>query len=214
MLGVRGALPELPHHSLFFTDDWDANFDAIFGSTPSVPSPASTYVCRPSASDPDVAPPGHENLFILVPAPALPAWGTGGPDGTGSHQVEAVADAALDQLAAWAGIEDLRERIVVRQSLGPGDFAQNVNAWQGGALGLAHTLGQSAFFRPSNHSSKVSGLHYAGSSVRPGIGIPMCLISAEIIAKKVNGITGKGPIDPGHPAWAAGRTAAVREARP
>ena len=116
--------------------------------------PACTSAC-PAPPIPSVAPAGHENLFILVPAPALPAWGAGGPDGTGSDQVEAVADAALDQLAAWAGIEDLRERIVVRQSFGPGDFVDNVNAWQGGALGLAHTLGQSAFFRPSNHSSKV-----------------------------------------------------------
>ncbi|MDQ0093204.1 phytoene desaturase family protein [Paeniglutamicibacter psychrophenolicus] len=212
-LGISGKLPELSHHNLLFTSDWDDNFGRIHRGE-DLAEETSLYVCMPSATDPSVAPADHENLFILVPAPALPAWGTGGPDGTGSHQVENVADAALDQLAAWAGIEDLRERVVVRQSFGPGDFAQNLNAWQGGALGLAHTLGQSAFFRPSNHSSKVSGLHYAGSSVRPGIGIPMCLISAEIIAKKVNGITGKGPIDPGHPAWAAGRTAAAREARP
>ena len=212
-LGIAGKLPELSHHNLLFSADWDDNFGRIHRGE-DLAEETSMYVCMPSATDPSVAPADHENLFILVPSPALPAWGTGGPDGTGSHQVEAVADAALDQLAAWVGIEDLRERVVVRQSIGPGDFAQNVNAWQGGALGLAHTLGQSAFFRPSNHSSKVSGLHYAGSSVRPGIGIPMCLISAEIIAKKVNGITGKGPIDPGHPAWAAGRTSAAREARP
>lgn len=212
-LGIAGKLPELSHHNLLFTSDWDDNFGRIHRGE-DLAEETSLYVCMPSATDPSVAPADHENLFILVPAPALPAWGTGGPDGTGSHQVEAVADAALDQLAAWVGIEDLRERVVVRQSFGPGDFAQNVNSWQGGALGLAHTLGQSAFFRPSNHSSKVSGLHYAGSSVRPGIGIPMCLISAEIIAKKINGITDKGPIGPGHPAWAgpAPRTASAREA--
>ena len=214
-LGIAGKLPMLSHHNLLFTADWDDNFGRIHRGE-DLAEETSLYVCMPSATDPSVAPADHENLFILVPSPALPAWGTGGPDGTGSAQVEAVADAALDQLAAWVGIEDLRERVVVRQSFGPGDFAQNVNAWQGGALGLAHTLGQSAFFRPSNHSSKVSGLHYAGSSVRPGIGIPMCLISAEIIAKKVNGIRGKGPIDPGHPAWraAAPNTASTREARP
>ncbi|GAA1886528.1 phytoene desaturase family protein [Paeniglutamicibacter psychrophenolicus] len=214
-LGIAGRLPGLSHHNLLFTADWDDNFGRIHRGE-DLAEETSLYVCMPSATDPSVAPADHENLFILVPSPALPAWGTGGPDGTGSAQVEAVADAALDQLAAWVGIEDLRERIVVRQSFGPGDFAQNVNAWQGGALGLAHTLGQSAFFRPSNHSSKVHGLHYAGSSVRPGIGIPMCLISAEIIAKKINGITGKGPIDPGRPAWAAAapRTASAREARP
>ena len=31
MLGVKGSLPDLPHHSLFFTRDWEANFAAIYG---------------------------------------------------------------------------------------------------------------------------------------------------------------------------------------
>ena len=51
MLGVRGALPELPHHSLFFTEDWDANFDAIFGDAPHrsrrPPPPTSASRVRP-----------------------------------------------------------------------------------------------------------------------------------------------------------------------
>ncbi len=31
LAGVRGELPELAHHSLFFTKDWPANFDAVLG---------------------------------------------------------------------------------------------------------------------------------------------------------------------------------------
>ena len=35
MLGVEGRLPELAHHSLFFTSDWEQNFGDIFdGETP------------------------------------------------------------------------------------------------------------------------------------------------------------------------------------
>ncbi|HAY42672.1 MAG TPA: phytoene desaturase, partial [Micrococcaceae bacterium] len=130
-----------------------------------------------------------------VPAPALPQWGSGGADGQGDARVERVADAAIDQLAQWGKISDLRERIVVRQSIGPADFASQYGAFQGSALGLAHTLGQSAFLRPQNRSSKVSGLYFAGSSVRPGIGVPMCLISGELAAKAVNGISTPGAID-------------------
>ena len=58
--------------------------------------------------------------------------------------------------------------------------------------GPAHTLRQSAFLRPGNRSGKVEGLHYAGSSVRPGIGVPMCLISAELVLKAVQGIKTPG----------------------
>ena len=194
MLGVRGGLPQLPHHSLFFSEDWDANFRAVFEEPTSVPDPASVYVCRPSATDPGVAPDGHENLFVLVPVPADPGLGAGGPDGTGSPAVEAAADRAIDQIAAWAGVPDLRERIVLRHTVGPEDFRRDFNAWRGNVLGPAHVLKQSAFFRGSNRSRKVRGLHYCGASTIPGIGLPMCLISAEILLKDLRGDTSTGPL--------------------
>jgi len=194
MLGVRGALPELPHHSLFFTDDWDANFDDIFGPDPSVPTPASTYVCRPSATDPDVAPADHENLFVLVPVPADVDLGHGGSDGGGSPEVERAADAAIDQIAAWADIPDLRERIVVRETKGPADFRDDYRSWRGGMLGPAHILSQSAMFRAQNASRRVRGLFYAGATTAPGVGVPMCLISAEIVLKRIRGDHSPGPL--------------------
>lgn len=191
LLGVRGRLPELAHHSLFFTHDWHANFDAIFAGR--VPTPASAYVCKPSHTDPSVAPKGHENLFVLVPVPADPGLGRGGADGQGDAAVEAVADAAIDQVARWAGVPDLAERVVVRRTIGPGDFAADLNAWRGGMLGPGHTLRQSAMFRARNRSRRVAGLLYAGSSTIPGIGLPMCLISAELVLKRLRGDTTSGP---------------------
>ncbi len=194
-LGVEGEIPELPHHSLFFTADWKRNFDDIFGDSPRVPEPASVYVAKPSQTDPSVAPEGCENVFVLVPVPADVSLGSGGLDGSGDPVVERVADAAIDQVAAWAGIEDLRSRIVVRRTFGPADFARDLNAWSGGALGPAHTLRQSAFLRTGNVSHKVSGLYYAGSSTVPGIGLPMCLISAELVLKRLRGDRSADPVD-------------------
>ena len=187
MLGIEGRLPQLAHHSLFFTTDWDRNFGDIFGRTPRVPDPASVYVCMPSATDPTVAPDGCENLFVLVPVPADVGIGHGGDDGQGSPAVERAADAAIDQVAAWSGATDLRDRIRVRHTVGPEDFARTYNSWRGGALGLEHTLRQSAFFRPGNVSAKVDGLLYAGASTVPGVGLPMCLISAELVLKRLTG---------------------------
>lgn len=196
MLGVRGELPELPHHSLFFTRDWAANFEAIFGSAPRVPSPASIYVCKPSQTDSGVAPAGHENLFVLVPIPADPAYGGGGPEGSGDPLVERAATAAIKQIGAWAGIDDLAERVVVRHTVGPADFAQQFHSWRGGMLGPAHILSQSAMFRASNVSRRVSGLYYAGATTRPGVGVPMCLISAELVLKAIRGDHSAGPAAP------------------
>ena len=193
-VGVRGALPQLAHHTLLFTADWEDNFGRIERGE-DLAADTSLYVSRTSATDPGVAPDGDESLFVLVPAPAEPGWGRGGirvreGDGwrverEGDAQVEAVADRALDQLARWAGIEDLHERIVVRRTIGPGDFAADVHAWRGSMLGPGHTLAQSAMFRPSVRDADVAGLLYAGSSVRPGIGVPMCLISAEVVREEL-----------------------------
>ncbi|KAA9086703.1 phytoene desaturase family protein [Microbacterium radiodurans] len=194
LLGVEGELPELAHHTLLFTRDWRENFEAISGRDATIPDPASLYVCRPSATDDTVAPAGAENLFVLVPIPADPALGRGGVDGAGDALIEAAADRAIDQIASWTGASDLRARIRVRRTIAPGDFAADLGAWRGNALGLAHTLGQSALFRPGNASKKVSGLLYAGGSVLPGIGLPMCLISAELVVKRLRGDTSAGPI--------------------
>nr|WP_232847723.1 phytoene desaturase family protein [Occultella kanbiaonis] len=193
-LGVRGELPELAHHSLFFTRDWTGNFDDIFGDNPRVPDPASCYVCRPSATDTTVAPPGMENLFVLIPVPPDPSIGGGGMSGGGDPTVERIADAAIDQVATWSGITDLQERIVLRRTVGPADFVADLNAWSGGALGPAHTWRQSAFLRGRNASRKVDGLYYAGSSTIPGIGLPMCLISAEILLKRLRGDRSTEPL--------------------
>jgi phytoene desaturase len=182
-LGVRGELPELLHHTLFFTRDWHANFDAIGGDHPYIPDPASLYVCKPSATD-TVAPDGHENLFVLVPIPADPGLG-GGESAT----IRAAGDRAIAQIAQWAGIPDLAERITVRHDVGPADFVDSINAWRGTMLGPAHTLAQSALFRAGNVSKRVDGLLYAGGSTIPGIGLPMCLISAELVVKRLNGDT-------------------------
>lgn len=194
LLGVEGKLPHLEHHSLFFTRDWDTNFDAIFGSDTRIPDPASVYVCKPSATDPAVAPEEMENLFILVPVPPDVAIGAGGPDGGGSPTVERTADAVIDQIAAWAGIPDLRERIVVRHTLGPADFVAHYHSWQGGMLGPAHILSQSAMFRAQNASKRVGGLYYVGATTAPGVGVPMCLISAEVVLKRIRGDHSPGPL--------------------
>ena len=193
-LGIDGPTPGLLHHTLMFTADWKANFGAIFGDDRHVPDPASIYVCAPSETDPSVSPPGTSNLFILVPLPADLSIGKGGIDGAGDYQVEQIADRAIDVLAERAGVPDLRDRIRVRRTIGPRDFADDLNAWNGSMLGPAHTLTQSAFFREKNASKKVEGLYYVGASTIPGIGLPMCLISAEVLLKRIHGDRSTEPL--------------------
>ena len=159
-----------------------------------MPDPASLYLCKPSGVDPDGAPEGYENLFVLVPIPADPTIGRGDVDGDGDTRIEVLADRVIAQIADWTGIPDLASRVTLRRTVGPGNFADDLHAWRGTALGPAHTLKQSAFFRAGNVSKKVDGLFYAGGSTIPGLGLPMCLISAEILVKRLRGDTSTEPM--------------------
>ena len=174
MLGIEGRVDGLAHHNLFFTDDWEANFASVFGGRDALPpEPASTYVCAPTVTDPSIAPAGCESLFILVPFPANPSL-KAGQDG-----IERYVDRVIDAIGARIGAPDLRSRIRVRHVRAPGDFALNLRAWSGTALGPAHTLRQSAMFRDSVVSPQVPNLLRAGAFTAPGVGLPMCVMSAE-----------------------------------
>jgi phytoene dehydrogenase-like protein len=136
-------------------------------------------------------------VFVLVPIPADPSLDAAG----GARRPGDRADRGLD------GQPDLAERIMVRRTVGPADFESDLNSWKGSSLGPAHTLKQSAFFRGSNAAASASpGCYYAGSSSIPGIGLPMCLISAELVLKRLRGDTSTEalpepvlPIAPEHP---------------
>lgn len=131
---------------------------------------------------------------MLVPIAADPSLGKGGINGSGDASFEAAADRVIEQIAKWCDIPDLAERVVLRRTMGPQNFVEELNAWSGTALGMAHTLKQSAFFRPKNISEKVKGLFYAGHHSLPGIGLPMCLIGAELVYKRLVDDRSAGPI--------------------
>jgi phytoene desaturase len=172
-LGVEGDVDPLEHHSLVLPTDWDDHFETIF-EDPAWPDDPAYYLCVPSRTDDDVAPDGHSNLFALVPIAA-------GLEDTPELR-QKYRDLVLDDIATNTGV-DLRDRIVVEERFCVNDFADRYNSTQGTALGLAHTLRQTALFRPSHRSSAVDGLYFTGSFTTPGIGVPMCLISGQLTAE-------------------------------
>lgn len=184
-LGVKGDLPELEHHNLFFVRDWEKNFNDIYNRRV-WPESASMYVSRTTATDPTTAPKGFENVFVLVPLPAGVIHN--------KETVAAYTDKYLEQLERMSGIADLRKRIVVQEVRGPNYFSESFYAWKNTALGMSHTLTQSAFFRPSVKSKKVDNLYYVGGGVQPGIGVPMCIIGAQLVYKQLIGDTSPFPV--------------------
>lgn len=183
-LGLRGRVPSLTHHNLAFGQDWRRSFGQIFDA-PAWPDDPSYYVCAPSRTDPTTAPEGHENLFVLVPvAPGLAMT---------DADIATYRRRALDLLATDFDVADLEQRIVFERSYTSRDFTTDYNAYGGSALGLAHTMRQTAF-RPNNVSKHLPNLFYVGASTSPGIGMPICLISAELAYKRIIGNRSTGPL--------------------
>ncbi|WP_336364331.1 phytoene desaturase family protein [Halalkalicoccus salilacus] len=174
-LGVEGDLEPLAHHTLVLPTDWEGHFSQIFDE-PEWPDDPAYYLCVSSETDDEVAPEGHSNLFALVPvAPGL--------EDTPEIR-ERYRALVLSDIAENTGV-DLRDRIVFEERFTIDDFAERYNSTRGSALGLAHTLDQTAVFRPPHRSTAVDGLYFTGSYTTPGIGVPMCLISGQLTAEAV-----------------------------
>jgi len=170
-LGFNRRLPGLEHHSLSFEYDWEEHFNSIFAK-PNWPSRPSYYLACPSKTDPSVAPPGGETVVMLVPV------ASGLED---SDEVrERFTEQMLDYLEHLVG-EELRSSITVCTPFSQRDFRATFNAYQGTALGLSHTLMQTAVFRPRHRSRRVSNLFYSGQYTHPGIGMPMTLIASTLV---------------------------------
>ena len=184
-LGVNSKVPEFEHHNLLLVDEWKENFAAIYDSK-TVPKKASIYISKPSQTDDSVAPIGKENIFVLVPLPADVSLT--------KKRVDTLVDHYLDQIHQMTGVE-LKTRLIVKEVFAPNDFKTKFYSWRSSMLGQSHLLNQSAFFRTPNVSKKLKGLYYVGGSTAPGIGLPMCLIGAELIYKRLAKDKNGGRVD-------------------
>lgn len=184
-LGIDREIPALQHHNLFFSKDWKKNFEEIFDH-PAWPEDPSYYLCNPNKTDPSTAPKGMENLFVLVPISSKLS--------TTTEELARYRNKILTSLANTIGMHDLEDHIVFERTFCIDDFKERYHSFGGSALGLAHTLTQTALFRPNNENKKVQGLYYVGGNTNPGIGMPMCLVSAELVYKRLTNDRSASPL--------------------
>jgi phytoene desaturase len=180
-LGFNRKIDGLTHHNVILDHDWVKHFEQIF-EEPSWPDEPAYYLCCPSKSDGTVAPVDGENIFVTIPI---------SPGIEDTQEIrEAYFDKILTHMEKVTG-QNLRDSLVVKRIFSLNDFAEDYNAYLGTAVGLTHTFSQSAFFRPRHHSKKVKNLYYAGQYTHPGIGVPMAMISAEIVGGLIRERYGK-----------------------
>jgi phytoene desaturase len=62
----------------------------------------------------------------------------------------------------------------------------------GTPFAAAHTFGQSGPLRPGNLAPGLENVVFVGSGTRPGVGIPMVLVSARLAAMRIGSSHGQG----------------------
>jgi phytoene dehydrogenase-like protein len=97
-------------------------------------------------------------------------------------------------MSSKMGLVGLENEIIYERIFLGKDFSKYYNAYKGTALGLAQNLSQTAIFRPKTKSSSIKNLYFVGANTNPGIGVPMCLISAQIVFKRIHGIKHGRPL--------------------
>lgn len=175
-LGVKGKVDNLHHHNYFLGSNFREYADNIFKTSVN-PEKPYYYVNVSSKSDPNCAPEGCENIFILCPVPDLRfkhQW----------NDREELADNILRDLSERVGFDLIANR-VTQTIYAPNDWQQMFNLYRGSGLGLAHGLNQVAAMRPKNKDEKLSNLYYVGASTVPGTGLPIVVISSKLVTERI-----------------------------
>ena len=175
-LGVNKRIPKLLHHNLFFDEDFSLHAHEIY-TEPKWPSKPLFYASAPSVTDSSVAPEGCENLFLLIPIAA-------GLEGDTEEIRDQYFEMIIQRFEERIG-QSIRSSIVYKRSYAVADFKQDYHSFKGNAYGLANTLLQTAFLKPSCKSKKVKNLYFTGQLTVPGPGVPPALISGKLAAELI-----------------------------
>ncbi len=174
--GIDRSFPDLDLHNIFFSDNYQAEFDAIFRDKTLFDDP-TVYVNITAKDVHGDAPAGKENWFVMVNAP----HDTGQDWDTLSKTLK---KQVLDKLNRNLSV-DLANHIEEEWVLTPPLIADKTASFTGALYGAASNNRMAAFLRHPNFSRQISNLYFCGGSVHPGGGIPLCLLSAKIVTNLV-----------------------------
>ncbi|MBO0862830.1 MAG: FAD-dependent oxidoreductase, partial [Chloracidobacterium sp.] len=178
LLGVRRDLPQLRHHTVYFSANYRREFTELFDER-RFPIDPTVYVSAPSRSDRSLAPPEGETLFVMANAPASD------DENEWNEDTIAVARRRVFARLVRGGFPEIENDVVVSDVWTPRRIARRYSA-PGGAIYGTHSHGwRHAFLRPPNKDARYQGLYYVGGSTHPGGGTPTVLLSAKITSELI-----------------------------
>ncbi|MBA4122418.1 MAG: phytoene desaturase [Acidobacteria bacterium] len=177
LLGTNKKFPSLAHHNIFFSDNYKAEFDALFVDLRPAQNP-TIYVCAASKTDETQSPENCENLFVLINAPYM-------SDKTDwSSEAKPYRDLIIKKLEKF-GLEDLEKSIEFEQIITPADFENRYRTNRGSIYGVSSNGFFSAFLRVPNRARKIKNLYFVGGATHPGGGMPLVLLSGKMASELI-----------------------------
>ncbi len=169
--GIKKSFPQLALHNIFFASDYKAEFEAL-GRQQAIYEDPTIYLNISSKLEPAHAPAGSENWFILLNAP---------PAAQSPEDLERLRALVIQKLERILGTE-IAPYIETEMVLDPAGIAEWTHAWKGALYGTASNNAIAAFRRHPNKSKAYPGIYFAGGTVHPGGGIPLCMRSGKSCA--------------------------------
>jgi phytoene dehydrogenase-like protein len=169
--GIKKTFPELNVHNIFFSDNYQAEFAALEAG--GMHEDPTVYVNLTSRHVQGDAPEGCENWFVMINAPY--------DRGQDWEELTRLTRArTLEKLSRLLGT-DVSALIEAEYILTPPTIESRTGSHLGALYGTSSNNRMAAFLRHANFSSDIRELYFAGGSVHPGGGIPLCLLSARIV---------------------------------
>jgi phytoene desaturase len=177
--GVDKTFDALGPHTLFLADDYRENFAGIIRGL-GLPANPSLYIHAPTRLDSSMSPRGHDTLTAIVPVGHLSEKGE-----QNWNQLRDEARAQVFRRLRTLGITNFDAHIKFEETYTPATWRTRYNLMKGSTHGLAHTLPQLAYFRPTNRHARYKNLYFVGASTHPGTGIPTAMVSGRLVADRI-----------------------------
>lgn len=172
--GIKKSFPQLELHNIFFSNNYPAEFEYIFQKKKLFTDP-TVYINITAKCEPGLhAPEGKENWFVMVNAPALSL------NAVNNEMTDQCRNSIIHKLSTVLKT-DIRPLIETEEILHPNLIETRTGSYMGSLYGTSSNSRLAAFLRHPNFSKKNKGLYFAGGSVHPGGGIPLCMKSAKIM---------------------------------